>query len=127
MARTWIPAGRLLSILDRVANLEDELCETESRFVRSLRQGHQAFVSLERADRLLTRLHLHHWFHVLKEDGGLADIYEGEADYGAPNRTGVARSNLLHNRKYATQAERLAARRATYRAYYERKKERRAA
>lgn len=111
MARVWIPADRLLSILDRVEELDGELDESEARFIFDLRHDRQQYVSLDRADKLLTRLHLHHWFHVLKENGGLADIYEDGVQYGKPDNT----NKWVKPAKYATHEERLAAARERYR------------
>lgn len=78
----WIPAGRLLAILDKAD--PRELTWTEQRFIRTLRDEGQEFVSLRRADNLLTRLDLDGWWHIPKDDGGLADIYEDGAQYGCP-------------------------------------------
>lgn len=106
----WIPADRLLAVLDKADSAD--LDELDARTIRLLRNGEQGYVTLDRADRLLTALDLFHWFHLPKEQGGLADIYEDGVQYGAPNNRNNWKKS---NPKHATHEERLAAARERYR------------
>lgn len=116
----WIPADRLLHVVDRHPNpataLKGKSCE---RLLRDLRAGYRAFVSLRAADSLLANLDLVHWWHVPADQGGLADIYEDGVQYGSPQQMRVAPPPAPL--KYATDEERRAARRQTYRRYYQRR------
>ncbi len=125
---TWIPRERFLAVVERRLDWRTELRGTNAadRTIRRLRSGEQEFVSPSVADRILTKLDLGDWFHLPKDQGGLADIYEDGAQYGEPNNLAGLRPGNVQ-RKYATREERLAARRAAYRASYERRKERREA
>lgn len=115
---TWIPAGRLLTVIERSDFNSAELTRADRRFISDLRNGRQKFVSLRRADNLLTKLHMGDWWHLPKEHGGLADIYEDGAHYGSPNYS--SRHLVPAPKKYATAAERHQARLETYRRYYRR-------
>lgn len=74
--KQWIPADRFLAVIDTKSTLD--LDELERRQINRLRSGEAKTVSLDYADRMLTRLDLIHWFHIPAEDGGLADIYEDD-------------------------------------------------
>lgn len=123
MKAVWIPGDRLLAVLERA---DIDMTESERKLCSDLRTGHQEFVSLERADRILSRLDLNHFWHIPKDAGGLADIYEEGAQYGEPNRVAPPAGGPWRG-KYKTHEERLAARRETWRRKYQRDKQRRAA
>lgn len=81
----WIPADRLLHVLDVNGVTNVDLSQAGIRRVFGLRNGEARFISLDAADRILTKVGLQHWFHRPKADGGLADIYEDGAQYGRPS------------------------------------------
>ena len=110
----WIPAERFLSVVDSDPDLMRRVTGTSfERRIRYLRSGGQQFISFSVADRILTSLDLHWWWHIPADEGGLADIYEDGAQYGAP--TQVARWKPDPRRRYATEEERLEARRRSWR------------
>ena len=116
---TWIPGHRLAGVMERA---EVTLTEAERRLLGDLQTGRQQFVSLHRADRILTRLDLSDFWHLPETLGGLADIYEDGVTYGAPN---YASANLRPAvRRYETETERVEARRDTWRRYYRRRRDR---
>jgi len=125
--RLWIPADRFLHIIDacRIENVD--LGDAGIRRVFELRSGAQAFIELGTADRLLTRLGLQHWFHRPKEQGGLADIYVDGVQYGKPDPASGVYVTRPYPRRYATDEERLEARRAKDRRYKQKKREEEAA
>jgi hypothetical protein len=110
----WIPADRFLAVVDRagIENLGRRGTNLQ-RHLHRLRSGEQRFISLDSADKILTRLDLADWFHIPKDQGGLADIYEDGLQYGSPGRPTNNRPPVPI-RKYATHEERLAARRLRY-------------
>ena len=127
-AKLWIPADRFLTVIERSGvDVRAELGEVGARRINELRSGRQGYVSLDTADRLLTALGLNDWFRIRREDGGLADIYVDEIQYGEPNHLASRTKPRKTTRKYATEEERQAARRETFRAAYERRKARRRA
>lgn len=123
----WVPGHRLLEILDELhPRLLARLNQTAERRIRDLRAGRQQFVSYAAVERILMQLDLEWLRHVPRESGGLADIYEDGKQYGAPDFLSVKQPRR-GPRKYATEEERLAARRRTYHEAYLRRRERRAA
>jgi len=79
VAKVWIPADRFVALLDKNQVKPSHLGQAGAKRVNELRRGEQECLSLDAADRILTRVGLAHWFHVPEEQGGLADIYEAEA------------------------------------------------
>ena len=124
----WVPADRFVRLIDRhrPSLYQGKHGTATTRRMNELRSGRQRFVSLDVADRILTELDLTHLWHIPREDGGLADIYVDGNQYGAPERLRLV-DGTRTNKKYATEAERMEARRRTYREAYLRRKERRAA
>jgi hypothetical protein len=118
----WIPVPRFLAVTDHGTTVDASISDRLSE----LRNGGQEFIGLHTADRILTRLNLHHWFHIPADQGGLADIYEDNIQYGAPDRTHTQLPRP-RSKRYATETERLEARRQTWRDSYARRKERLAA
>ena len=124
MERLWIPADRLLAVANNHPNptaaLQGQNCE---RTFRTVKAGARQFVSLRAADSILTRLDLNHYWHIPREQGGLADIYEDGAQYGAPD-PGCACANPRSSQvRYGSDVERLDARRRSWREYKQRQKE----
>lgn len=115
----WIPADRLVAVIDRHPERVKHVNQAAQRRVRLLRSGVQEFVTLGSTDRLLAKLDLLDYWHIPKDEGGLADIYENGEQYGAPDNLAGVRSDRFP-RKYATEAERVEARRATWRRRYAR-------
>jgi hypothetical protein len=113
-AELWIPAGRLLEVVDRHPNptrtLAGHNCE---RTLRAVRAGKQKFVSLRAADAIMIRLGMLEWWHIPKDEGGLADIYEDGAQYGRPHD--VPRVPGDGTVRYGSEEERVEARRKTWR------------
>lgn len=120
MTQLWIPAARLRNVIERHPNpsaaLAGKNCE---RTFRAVMAGSRTFVSLRAADSILTKLDLHDWWHIPLADGGLADIYVDEKQYGKPDTHPVRPSKVP---RYDTEAERVAARRATWRRYRQRQR-----
>jgi hypothetical protein len=114
VSAVWIPADRFLSVADQQPDLARRVEGTGAdRRIRELRSGRQQFVSLEVADRILTGLDLNHWFHMPAADGGLADIYVDGAQYGAPSNVPVSANRTVT--RYATDEERVEAKRRAWR------------
>jgi hypothetical protein len=115
----WVPADRLLEVTAHHPNptraLEGRACE---RTYREVRNGRRQFVSLRAADGLLTALDLNHFWHIPKENGGLADIYVDGAQYGKPRMASFTpRSTSV---RYQTDEERIEARRRSWREHKQR-------
>lgn len=109
----WIPADRILAIVDGVDYYRGGKHGNDiSRRMCELRSGRQKFVSLRVADRILTHLDLNHLWHIPRAHGGLADIYEDGAGYGRPANY-LAFSGA--RQKYDNDSDRLEARRRTWR------------
>ena len=84
MAKVWIPAERFVALLDKHNVTPSQLGEVGAKRVGELRRGAQEAISLDGADRILTRLGLAHWFHVPEDQGGFADIYEADDETYEP-------------------------------------------
>lgn len=124
MKKLWVPAERLAKMIDAHATPH---CESNmARKMFDLRNGRQGYVSLDAADQMLTELDLHWLLYIPREKGGLADIYEDGIQYGGPDWSAASRPRPAQ-RKYATPEEKREARLATYRRYYQRKKQEKAA
>lgn len=109
----WIPADRFVETVDAHAKVYGgKDGSAASRRLRELRSGRQQFVSLQTADRILTGLDLVHLFHVPREQGGLADIYEDGAQYGRPENH---LAFIGARPRYDNEFDRLEARRRSWR------------
>ena len=114
----WVPADRLLAVVYRNPDWRKELHPAGERNIRRLRSGELEYLSLGCADNILVRLGLEDYWHVPQKYGGLADIYEDGAQYGKPDKSMKAPGPFP--RRYGSEEERRAARRAAYRRYRER-------
>lgn len=103
----WVPADRLLPILEQYRGRTEHLTGRTARKLNLLRAGEQQFVSLSVVDEILIEMDLFEWLRLPADQGGLADIYFEGKQYGRP---------ATSKPKYKTDAERLAARRASWRA-----------
>lgn len=110
----WVPAERLLPILDAYKGISEHLTARTARKLHLIRTGGQEFVKLYVVDEMLVEMDLVEWLMLPAELGGLADIYFDGKQYGKPQRT--------HPRKYKTEDERLEARRANWRRREKRRK-----
>lgn len=94
MSKVWIPADRFLALLDECGVTSAEL---DTSGVRS-----REALSLEAADRMLTKVGLTEWMHLPKEQGGLADLYFEEETF-TPSWLPKAKAQLelarTHRRK----------------------------
>lgn len=115
----WIPADRFLEV---IASARPAAKGTAThRRILELRAGRQDFIGLDTADKILVGLGIEHYWHLPREQGGLADIYEDGVDYGRPNNhLAFGKPRLI----YSDENERKAARRRSWR---ESKRRRRAA
>lgn len=107
MARTWIPAERVLAVLDGCGIRKEDMSKNDIRRVFNLRNGRQEAMSLEAVDRLLTNLDLNHMFQVPAAQGGLWELYTG-VEVFTPVWAVKAREQLAsvpRPRKYATPEE----------------------
>ena len=109
MAKVWIPADRFVALLDKHKVLPAHLGSNAAKRVNELRRGQQETLSLDAADRILTRLGLSHWFHDPREEGGFADIYESDVETYEPDWVAARRIHVRQiskNRKCRTPEER---------------------
>jgi hypothetical protein len=124
VSELWIPAERLLSVINLHPNptrsLAGQNCE---RTFRAMRSGVRKFVSLRAADSILTRLDLLEWWHIPISEGGLADIYVDGMQYGRPDHIG-GKNGPAHpySSRYKTDEERQEARCRSWREHKERQR-----
>jgi hypothetical protein len=78
-----------------------------------MKVGRQQFVSLKVVDEMFTVLGLQHVLQIPKENGGLRDIYVDGVQYGAPDRS--PKKPVDTTVRYATEEERRAAKRRSWR------------
>ena len=116
----WIPADRFLEVIDKIGGpgYAGKGSPTHRRILE-LRAGRQKFIGLDTADKILVGLGAEHYWHLPREHGGLADIYEDGADYGRPNNhLAFGKPRLVHE----TEEKRVEARRRTWRESKRRKR-----
>lgn len=77
-----------------------------------LRNGRQEAISIDAADRVLTKLGLNDWFRIPKDQGGLLELYTEEEVFTpswAPPRRALLSAVRPGRRKYLTEEARLEA------------------
>lgn len=119
----WVPADRILEILGAHPRRVPMLHPAGMRRLSDLRSGRQEFISWTTAEAMLASMDLEWLRHIPRDKGGLADIYEDGAQYGAPDYSHTQKARPTR-RRYASEEERLEARRRTYRESYRRRRER---
>lgn len=110
MSELWVPVARLQPILAMHKGTKEHLSETVVRRMHRIKSGRQEFVSLNVVDKMLLELDLDLWLRLPREQGGLADIYEDEQQYGnpnsRPNRSEAEKRRRRNASKYRWQAKR---------------------